>query len=319
MAEGEDSYHYGVPLLNKDAMIPTIKAFYPENDQHPSSQRVSSDVFEPQDATTETLDKLSVLQLNMPQGTILLKPKVSEIYDMALIDTFSKDLNEAKKAGEALQECVEERGGIHHQGDICLEDGKEVCHEECIVYKEKCEKLTKDIELLSQIYTKQTEYVEEQTLKLRQRDEEVKNLEEMVDMQAEVQHLLEQGMKIEHSKVSELESLKKYYEKDSKKLEEMRVKLATKEKSNSELCSKIKKLEKDVAELKDDNENYIIIIDTNKHTKEQLKRCQQIRGMLSSLPNASREEMDRLTQQISTETTKMKACSTNKRSTSWRQ
>lgn len=342
MAEKEDMDPSGVPVLNKAAMIPTIKTFYPENEQekYPSSQIASSDLIEPQDATTETLDKQSVLHLNLREGgTILLMPKCLEADGMALIDTFKMDLKEAKEAGKALHECKEEgRGENHQHRSVCLEPGKEACREETMVYKERCEKVTEDVKLLSDMYTKQVEFLEEKVQELmqqirqkdvehsisvetirRERGEKMKELEETVDLQAEMRLMLEHSLVDEQHKVSSLKNLKKEYEKDSEKLEEMRVKLATKEKSNLLLCDEIKTLEKGVAKLKSDNNTYFLIIDKNEltHTKEQLKRCQQIRDMVSLLPNATGEEVDRLTADIATKASDMKACSINKRSTSW--
>ena len=117
-------------------------------------------------------------------------------------------------------------------------------------------------------------------------------------------------LKVENEKCAELNKLKKEYADENQKLENMRVRLAEKEK-------KIYQLEKEINSLRKKEQRYDLILDEDE-AKEQTKICQQILQLLSKITTLSLEQQMISMRGIRHEASKLKACNRNRRSVSWK-
>ena len=252
------------------ASASTIKVFLVESKVHSSnSEGASTEIMEPQEATDKEPDKKSVLHSNGPnQGSVLLRPKEA-------------------KAGDYLTVALERLGQQVNKTDEQIR----------IRYEEELKK-TKDV--LQEV----TLLFQEERLKAQQKEEhaaENKENEQALDSQFSLPKNINQMN-------SKLEELKEEYDEDCKKIEDMRIRLAAKEKI-------IQKLQKELESFQMKEQNYSLIID-EKQAEEQIKLCSQIRELLSKLPHISLKELTGLMKEIATDVSKMKACSSG-RSISW--
>lgn len=239
--------------------------------------------------------------------------------EVKLIDAFNSALSKACAAGRALQRCCEEKQSGNVEG--CLDEGGHHCQAELKDYKEKCLELTTYEKHLKEAYEEEHKSLLERLREMEEKKkvsdrehkmevdviqrkhvEEVKELQGKITLQAEFQSLQHNS-----SIQIELNKLMKSYQEKQNEVEDLRTKLAEKEKALFQLGDKIELMQRQV------------LMSNKEYTEKQLKRCQQIEGMLSRLQTVkSGKEMGDLTTEIFEKTGKMKASSMNKRSTSWR-
>lgn len=326
--------------LSENVMQPILQSFITTSIEATTQNEGTTEHQQQPQATTTQTNKQSALQLPSASGVTLLqlRSRDRDANDVSMIDDFSAALSSTLKACEALQESCKKEG--REKFEDCMVSGGDSSHEEFTEYKVKYEKLVELKNHMKEVFEHRLLELEKENIDLRvkerlsekaheievceirsERSKEVKELRDTICDKTEQCEVLEQHLqKVQSTKVKQLEKLQESYETKHGEVEILRTRLAEKEKSLDQLGSTIKEMETEISQLRETNKRQSLIAQKQQHTKKQLQRCEQIEDMVSRLPQVTdRKEMLQLTAEIEKQATEMKASSTNKRSTSWRE
>lgn len=276
---------------------------------------------------------------------------------MALVDNLKKAIGELTNAGTKLQHCVEDNviKHTHIKEQLAkrereLETSREenadlkLCEQELDEYKQKCAKVAETERDMTKYYEARLTDLEDQLKSLseekdqadkahkcevdnleRKHNEEKADLSYTMQLQSRYCQELEKVIKEKDSKLEDFESLLTKFKERKGEVEQLRETLERKESELQELEKEVQTRANEVealklgAELKENKIRELKLSRERENVEKQLKRCQEIRGLVGRLPNVtSQEDMERITKQISDDITKMKAATTRTKSISWR-
>ena len=276
---------------------------------------------------------------------------------MTLVDNLRKAISEVTNAGTKLQHCFEDNVNTqtHTKEQLAkrereLETSREenaelkLCEHELYEYKQKCAKVAETerdmtnyyeerlIELEAQLKSSSEEKDQaEKAHKCEVDDLERKHSMEKADLnytmklQSRYCQELEKVLKEKDSKLGDFESLLAEFKERQGEVKQLRETLERKESELQELEQEVQTRATEVealklgVELKESKIRELKLSREREDVEEQLKRCQELRGLVGLLPNVtSQEDMERITKQINDDITKMKAATTRRKSISWR-
>lgn len=266
---------------------------------------------------------------------------------MTLIENLKLAIKEVADSGKKLEHCLVDTMYKHNQTKeqlaICeskLEDSKrsnvdsKLCGQELHEYKQKCDKVAETERDMTKYYEQQLQHLETKLKSMgKEKDQadvahrceldylERKHGEEKADLQFTLK-VLEKELGEKDAIIEEFESISTRFEEKQKEVKKLKETLKERESELQELEQKVQSKAREVKKLEQaKTQEFELEKMTNerKGIQVQLKRCQDIRKLVSRLPTVtSLEDLDRITKEIIDDIINIKATMTRKKAISWR-